>query len=365
MHIRRAAIEWKYFRFELLFFVTYYLLFPIFTGLEFAAIEHSFVDLSWTSFFRNVIYHLVYFPFNMFAGVIYYVLVRRSLVDKKPGRFILYSILFLAGLVLYKKAVYFVLSHINWLPEQLRSDAARWIKVKKLHFSLVYMFREFLCISALAYFVYSAKQDDQMRKLKEQQLFTELTYLKAQLHPHFFFNTMNSIYSLALKRSADTAPLVAKLADMMRYILYEADQARVSLHKEIQFLTNYIDAEKIRQHSNNRISLDVQGIQPGTLIEPLLFLPFIENAFKHGLQEETDNGFVQIVICQSDQELMLQVKNSKPSSLKEKPKGIGLQNAIKRLNLLYAGRYTLNIKEDANTYQLNCSLLTNDQMHNC
>lgn len=365
MHIWRPAIEWKYFRFELLFFVTYYLLFPIFTGLEFTAIEHSFVELSRASFFRDVIYQLVYFPVNMFAGIIYYVLVRQSLVAKKPGRFILYTILFLAGLVFYKKAGYFVLSHIEWLPGKLRSDAARWVKVKKLHFSVIYMFREFLCISALAYFVNSAKQDDQMRKLKEQQLFTELTYLKAQLHPHFFFNTMNSIYSLALKRSVDTAPLVAKLADMMRYILYEADQPRVPLYKEIQFLTNYIDAEKIRQPDNNRINFDVQCMQSGTFIEPLLFLPFIENAFKHGLQDETDNGFVQIVICQSDKELMLQVNNSKPSSPKEKPKGIGLHNAIKRLTLLYDSRYALNIKEDANTYQLNCSLPTNDQMHNC
>jgi len=360
----RPAIEWKYFRFELLFFVTYYLMFPAFSALEFTAVEHSFVELSKESFFRDLIYNLVYCPANMLAGIVYYVLVSRSLITKKLVRFILYTVLFLIGLVLYKKLVYLAVSNINWLPAKLVSDAARFARQNRFHFSIVYMCREFLCIVALAWFIYSAKQDDNMRILKEQKLLTELSYLKAQLHPHFFFNTMNNIYSLALKQSADTAPLVAKLADMMRYILYEAEQPKVPLQKEIQFLTNYIDAEKIRQHSNNSISFDVQGLQPHTRIEPLLFLPFIENAFKHGLHDETGNGLVQVVICETDNELILQVNNSKPQPVKERPKGIGVQNATRRLNLLYPGRYTLNIKEDANTYQLNLSLPTNDQMHN-
>jgi hypothetical protein len=335
-------------------------MFPVFSAVEFTTVEHSFIELSRASFVRDVVYNLVYCPANMFAGIIYYVVVSRSLVTKKLVRFILYTVLFLIGLVLYRKLVYLAVSNIDWLPDKLVSDAARLAKQNRFHFSIVYMCREFLCIVALAWFIYSFQQDEQMRKMKEQQLRTELTYLKAQLHPHFFFNTMNNIYSLALKQSADTAPLVAKLADMMRYILYEADQPKVPLQKEIQFLTNYIDAEKIRQHSNNRISFDVQAIQPNTTIAPLLLLPFIENAFKHGLHEETGNGFVQIVICQSDNELNLQVNNSKPQPLKERPKGIGQQNAIKRLNLLYAGRYVMNIKEDANTYQINLSLPTND-----
>jgi two-component system, LytTR family, sensor kinase len=359
----RSAIEWKYFRFELLFFISYYLMFPIFSSFEFTAVEHSFVELSRESFFRAIINNLVYSPANMFAGIVYYVLVSRSLVTKKLLRFILYTVLFLIGLVLYKKLVYLAVSNIHWLPAKLVSDAARLAKQNRFHFSIVYMCREFLCIVALAWFIYSAKQDDNMRILKEQQLLTELSYLKAQLHPHFFFNTINNIYSLALKRSADTAPLVAKLADMMRYILYEAEQPKVPLQKEIQFLTNYIDAEKIRQHNNNSISFDVQGVQPHTMIEPLLLLPFIENAFKHGLHEETGNGFVQVVICETNNELNLQVNNSKPQPVKEIPKGIGVQNATRRLNLLYPGRYVMNIKEDANTFHLNLSLPTNDQMH--
>lgn len=356
MHKWRADVEWKYLRIEILFFVIFFYVFPILTDVEYNYNEMHKVRL----FPQNIDFNLVYGTTSLLSGLVFYAIVRRSLIAKKPLLFALYTILFLICLHYYMEGVYVAVAHIEWLPEKLRYDALRWSKANVIHFSVIYMCRQFLCIGALAYFIYSAKQDDQMRKLKEQQLLTELTYLKAQLHPHFFFNTMNNIYSLALKRSADTAPLVARLADMMRYILYEAEQVAVPLNKEIQFLSNYIDAERIRHHSNNQINFDVQGIKPNAMIEPLLLLPFIENAFKHGLHEETGNGFVHIVICQSDTELIVQVSNSKPIQPKENQKGIGLQNAIKRLNLLYAGRHLMNIKDDTNAYQLNLSLQTND-----
>jgi two-component system, LytTR family, sensor kinase len=356
MHKWRTDAEWKYLRIEILFFVIFFYVFPILTEVEYSYNEMHNVRL----FTQNIDFHLVYGTTSLLPGLVFYAIVRRSLIAKKPLLFALYTILLLICMHYYMEGVYVAVAHIEWLPEKLRDDALRWSEANVIHFSVIYMCRQFLCIGALAYFIYSAKQDDQMRKLKEQQLLTELTYLKAQLHPHFFFNTMNNIYSLALKSSADTAPLVARLADMMRYILYEAEQVAVPLSKEIQFLTNYIDAEKIRHHGNNQINFDVQGIKPNAMIEPLLLLPFIENAFKHGLHEETGNGFVHIVICQSDTELIVQISNSKPIQPKENQKGIGLQNAIKRLNLLYAGRHVMNIKDDTNVYQLNLSLQIND-----
>lgn len=356
MHKWSADVEWKYLRIEILFFVIFFYVFPILTDVEYNYNEMHNVQL----FTNNIDFNLLYGTTNLLSGLAFYAIVRRSFISKKTWMFALYTILFLIGMHFYMKGVYVAVANIEWLPEKLRSDALRWSKANVIHFSVIYMFRQFLCIGALAYFIYSAKQDDQMRKLKEQQLLTELTYLKAQLHPHFFFNTMNNIYSLALKRSADTAPLVARLADMMRYILYEAEQVTVPLSNEIQFLTNYIDAEKIRHHGNNQINFDVQGIKPNVMIEPLLLLPFIENAFKHGLQEETGKGFVHIVIWQSGNELIVQVSNSKPTHPKKNQKGIGLQNAVKRLNLLYAGRHAMNIKDDTDAYQLNLSLQTND-----
>jgi hypothetical protein len=352
MHNWRTDRQWKYLWIEILFFVIFYYLFPILTDVEYSYNEMHNAAL----FSRNIDFDLIFGTTNLLSGLVFYAIVRKSLINKKPVQFIVYTILFLIGMHYYMQGVYMVVGHMDWVPEKIRHDALRWSKAKVIHFSVVYMFREFLCIAALAYFIRSAKQETQMRELKEQQLLTELNYLKAQLHPHFFFNTMNNIYSLALKRSEATAPLVAKLADMMRYILYEADRKKVLLSREVQFLTDYIDAEKIRHHSSNQISFDVQGITADATVEPLLLLPFIENAFKHGLHEETGNGFVNIVLCMSDAELILQVTNSKPAANSAGLKGIGLQNAVKRLNLLYPGKYVLDIKEDEHQYSLNLSL---------
>jgi two-component system LytT family sensor kinase len=351
MHKWPANVQWKYLRIEILFFVIFYYLFPVLTD-----IEYSFNEMHHAALFtKNIPFDLVYGTFSIPGALVFYFIVRKFMFSKRLPLFFLLVALYLVGYHYYKSGVYYLVGHSGWFPDDLEKSALRWYKSDSIHFSVIYMFREFLCIGALAYFIRSAKQDTQMRELKEQQLLTELNYLKAQLHPHFFFNTMNNIYALALKRSEATAPLVAKLADMMRYILYEADLIKVPLSREVQFLTDYIDAEKIRHHNSNQISFDVQGITAHA-IQPLLLLPFIENAFKHGLHEETGNGFVNIVLCMTDAELILQVTNSKPAVNSAGLKGIGLQNAVKRLNLLYPGKYVLDIKEDEHQYNLNLSL---------
>lgn len=197
-----------------------------------------------------------------------------------------------------------------------------------------------------------------MKALKEQQLVSELNYLKAQLHPHFFFNTINNIYALALKQSTETAPMVARLGEMMRYILYEADQPSVPLSRELAFLSDYIEVEKIRHQAHIDIQFDMQGIRADHRMEPLLLLPFIENAFKHGLEEETQNGFVHIVICQTDQDLTLQVSNSVPRAGKKPLPGIGIENVRKRLDILFPGRHQLETTGTPGRYEVTL-ILTN------
>ena len=334
----------------MVFFIVFYYLFPILTDIEYAHNERG----DSTLFVNGISDWLVYGTTNLFSGAIFYLIVRHALVSKKLMLFILYMALFLTGLHYYTKVVYLIVANCKWLPQQMQQNAARWAQRDVIHFSVVYMFREFLCIGALAYFIYSSKKEAELRALKEQQLVSELNYLKAQLHPHFFFNTMNNIYSLALKQSKDTAPVVARLADMMRYVLYEADQPRVLLKKEIAFLNDYVEVERIR-HQHNTIQFDVQGINNDLTIEPLLMLPFIENAFKHGLEEETGQGFVNIILCVIENELTLEVSNSKPIAPNPST-GIGLQNVTKRLQLLYPGRHDLRVNEEAGTYHVTLTL---------
>lgn len=184
---------------------------------------------------------------------------------------------------------------------------------------------------------------------------SELTYLKSQLQPHFFFNTLNNIYSLALKQSEDTAPLVAKLADMMRYILYKTDLPLVLLKDEITFIKNYVEVEQIRYRSNINISLDVQGIDEHTDIAPLLLLPFIENAFKHGVEEEETTGYITIKICKIADELILEVENS-VAPKRYTGEGVGLVNVKKRLALLYPDKYTLIVQPKGAIFYVNLSI---------
>lgn len=356
MQIWQGETEWKYLKTELLFFLVFFYLFPILTDLEYNTVEVHHASL----FLKDIGSNLLYGTFNLLAFIPFYKLVQIFLFRRRILLFVLTTVAFMVCFQYYMMGIYYFIGHFPWFSGKLHRDALKWYQASfHLNFSIIYIFQQFICIVALAYYIRSARQDEQVAQLKEQQLLTELNYLKAQLHPHFFFNTMNNIYALAQKKSPDTATLVAKLADMMRYILYEADQKSVPLGKEIDFITNYVEVEQIRHHQHISISIDVQGIRKDAGIEPLLLLPFIENAFKHGLQEETEKGFVSIIICMTEKELTLAVDNSKPAGeTTAAPKGIGLQNVMKRLNLLYPGHHQLDIKEDESNYQVYLTLQT-------
>jgi LytS/YehU family sensor histidine kinase len=324
-------------------------LFPIISSFE-----YNFIERHKAEFGTDVASTLLYGSFDITAFVIYYKLIQLFLFRRRFWVFICSSIVYLFVYHFYRRGLYFSISHIPVFSTTIRSEALKWYNANsRINFSVVYMCMNFLCLTALAYFIRSSKQDEQMHILKEQQLLSELKYLKGQIQPHFFFNTLNNIYSLALKQSTDTAPMVAKLGEMMRYILYEADQKVVLLDREIAFLNNYIAIEKIRHTEVVSIKFDVQGVTNITRIEPFLLLPFIENAFKHGLQNETANGFVNIVLCMTENELILDVKNSKPAQKESgKTPGTGLKNVIKRLDILFEKKYQLSTNEQANEYQL-------------
>ncbi len=352
MELYFSKAQWKYLRIEAAFFLVFFCLFPILSGFEYRFIELHMSNVLPTELISNLYYGI----FDVFTALVYYKIVQRYLFDRRYLSFTFATISYLIIYHFYRSGLYYLTAHFGLLPDNLQKEALRWYNVhSRVRFSTAYMGMQFLCIIALAYFIRSLKQDEQMKTLREQQLVSELNYLKAQLNPHFFFNTINNIYALALKQSSDTAPMVAKLGDMMRYILYETEHKTVSLSKEIDFLNNYIVVERIR-HKHNRIQFDVQGISNNVIIEPLLLLPFIENAFKHGLEEETTAGFVTIVICLNEDELMLEVVNSKPFNQMSTVKGIGLQNVIKRLKILYPDRYLLEVNDEHGRYQVLLSL---------
>lgn len=341
----------KYFKIEAIFFVTYFYLFRILTDFEYNYWERHITGVSW----QDVEYDLVFGTSSLIAFVVFYRIFKSYLEKPRLGRLVLYLIAFLVAYSLYGKVTDYIFAHWSWLTAETRRLALQQYQSKSIGYSVAYMLKEFLAVSFLAYFVHSAEQNERMKALKEQQLLSELAYLKAQLQPHFFFNTLNNIYALALKQSAATAPVVAKLSEMMRYMLYQSDQEQVFLKDEIAFIKNYVEVEQIRYRDAISIQLDVQGIDQRATISPLLLLPFIENAFKHGVEEEQDKGFVTIVICQTEDELLMEISNSIAKMI-TKPGGIGLANVQKRLELLYANRYRLEQQADEKTYRVSLTL---------
>lgn len=354
----------KYIRIEVAFFVIYFLLFPILTVIEMHLFEpHP----SKFNIGENLLYGIV----GMIPPWICYKLVIQGyLFNKQYLKFILTFMVYLALSKYYDITVYWIISKISFLPLNVTERAISGyninIKYNLGHFISVYMLRELIVLSALAYFIRSAILDKKIGELKAQQLQSELNYLKVQLQPHFFFNTLNNIYALTLQRSEKAAPLVAKHSEMMRYILYESSQNKVNLTKEIDFLKNYTEVETLRHSDKIDVSFETQGINENALIEPLLLLPFVENAFKHGIREEILEGYVHIIISLVENELFVEITNSKPATRKLKSAGIGLQNVIRRLDILYPDRYTLFVKNNDDSYELRLTLIVNtdDQMHN-
>ena len=193
------------------------------------------------------------------------------------------------------------------------------------------------------------------QELQKRSLESELNFLKSQINPHFLFNTLNNLYALTLKKSDDAPEIVLKLSEMMRYMLYECNEKRVMLSKEINYLRNYLDLESIRQGSKVNIEFTSTGSVDSQKIAPLVFIPFVENCFKHGLKNEIGDGYVKIEINASYTDLNLKVVNSKASSLPspasiKKSGGIGLLNVRKRLDLHYGEHYNLEIKDFPNEY---------------
>jgi len=193
------------------------------------------------------------------------------------------------------------------------------------------------------------------RNLENQRLSAELSFLKSQINPHFLFNSLNSIYSLAYQRSETTPDAILKLSEIMRYMLYECNDNEVSLEKELQYLQNYIELQKIRFGKKAYIDFKINGKVDGQQIVPLLLIAFIENAFKHGVANDPGSA-IRLLIEVDESHLYFFIQNRKHNNNKDNLGGIGLINVKRRLDLLYPNRYKLDIIDGKETYTCELTL---------
>ncbi len=213
-------------------------------------------------------------------------------------------------------------------------------------FEHLFQFSIVLILSALI------RLNNRLRQTEKEKLNAELSYLKAQINPHFLFNTLNSIYSSAIQENADgTATAVVKLSGMMRYVISEAHNDFVSLEKEINYISDYIELQKIRLGHTVQVKYHVTGATAGKKIAPLVLISFIENAFKHGVNPE-QSSVIAIEIDIAEETMQLLVSNSKVITVNAGTirQNIGLENTRNRLQLLYPSKHELLINEDEKEY---------------
>jgi len=198
--------------------------------------------------------------------------------------------------------------------------------------------------------------------LAKEKTKAELQLLKAQVHPHFLFNTLNNIYFFTLTNSTQAPVMIKKLSGMLHYILNECNLSFVPLGKEIKMIRDYMALEKIRYAEQMQMTIDIQDDHDGKMIAPLLLIPFVENSFKHGASKMITQPWIKLNLCVENNRLDFSIINSKPSNI-ESPmtKGnIGLKNVRKRLELLYPGTHELNIVSEPDNYAVHLSLQLHD-----
>ncbi len=293
----------------------------------------------------------------VFAVVVYTNLLFLFPTYLKPGRFWIY----LAGLI----GLSVVFTPMELVIKYFLFSYRETIQVDLLNNMEAYFFGNFLIggVSSMGKIMTDwIAENRKKQEVVNETMQSELRFLKSQINPHFLFNTLNSLYALTLKKSDKAPDIVIKLSEMMRYMLYECNEPEVPLRKEINYLQNYLDLERLRQREGIDITLIVEGSVVDQQIAPLLLIPFLENSFKHGINAAIRGGFVHAHLQVETRAVRFTLENTKGNVLPRSPDsarpsgGIGLVNVRRRLELLYPDRHSLDITETPSTYSVHLDL---------
>jgi two-component system LytT family sensor kinase len=305
----------------------------------------------WTGYDLTVIFGY-YGLINVSIFYVNYTLLVPQLVrnQKKYGMYIMAIALMIIGMT----AVKTILASLNSgiILTEYNSETKTLVPISLLAYVLraVFISGFFIVVSALIKFAVDWFSNERIqRNLESEKKDMELQFLKSQLNPHFLFNSLNNIYSLAYQKSDKTADAILKLSEMMRYMIYESNDSWVSLNKEIQYVQSYIDLQRLRFKNGASVELTLNGEIDGQQIVPLILISFVENAFKHGVADDPKNP-IQINLIANQKILNFSIRNKKNNANKDAMSGVGLNNVERRLQLLYPDRYKLNIVNSATHY---------------
>jgi two-component system LytT family sensor kinase len=300
---------------------------------------------------------------NFYLLLFYYfnteLLIPKLLARKK---WLWYTLAILASLIIYVQIPRLFEDAIRAeLPEKVAKRIARYRRTtwrNPFNGTTAVFFLVFTVGTCIKLIQQWLSSEETRREIENDKLNTELSFLKSQINPHFLFNTLNNIYSLAVVKSDATAPAVMKLSAIMRYVISDTKQNWVPLEKEIQFIQHYIDLQKVRLTEKVKIDFTVSGNIEGKNVAPLIFIPFVENAFKYGISTK-ENSDIIIRVDVAGKEVKLTVNNKIIAQERDADgnTGIGLKNTKRRLELLYPETHTLEVKKEENHFNVNLSLI--------
>lgn len=325
-----------------LLFWCIYLTFNIYSASFFSQVR----GYDWT---RGILFTVIQFAFTFaIAYLNYFVFLPRFLNHKKIWRYLFEFITPFAVLVMLR--VYVQRYMIEGSPRAEFFNSHMYV----IQVAAITLFIT-IFVSMLRFAVDWFELEARKREMENEKLYAELNFLRAQINPHFLFNTLNNLYYLAYSKSDNTTEVISKLSQMMRYMIYESNHEKVLLSKEIEYMQNYISLEQLRLNNQVPIQFSVEGETENIWVAPLIFITFLENAFKHGVNNKSSGAWINLSIKMSGKQCTYTVENSKlPASAdsKEGKSGIGLQNVKRRLELSYPGQYQLKADDRPDRYSV-------------
>ena len=329
---------------------------PISSQILFWIGYFTFNTIRWGSFYSDYAYsfksNLIEFPFHIALSYIFIFYLLPKLFNGKVIDFFTLLVISLGLALVLKFLVAYYFTSGDVMPEY-----AGITSTLNLAYATSYLLGQIYVIgfvTAIKLAIDWIKQKEYLTETNEMLLENELKYLRSQIQPHFFFNTLNNLYSLTIDKSDKAPDLILKLSDLMKYFLYETGKEFQTLENEISHIQDYIEIEKLRYDENLKVNFNINSKTKKVIVKPLILIPLVENAFKHGARNSKKNGYITIDLNATSNLLDFRIENSfeKPTKkIKAQIGGIGLTNLKKRLDLNYGPDFfNLDIIKEKNKY---------------
>ena len=324
--------------------------------LSFAISEWSYRN----TFTDAIVFEILGLPVRLIAVYInWFILIPTFLYLNKYYHYVISLLVLLSILAVIHRIFVLYYGYPIFFPEWLEGQEVHVFKFTRLVQIVLIILLPLAITTGWKLFTDLKEKHRQTKELEKEKTDAELNYLKSQINPHFLFNTLNTIYGLSLKSSKKTPELILKLSDFLSFSLYESSQKLIPIEKEIALMNDFIALEKSRFEDRVKVHIELEGNKLNSIfIPPLILVPFVENAFKHSLKNETEIATINIKLLVRNDQVIFKVENSKPNEfvVMDKKNGLGLANIKKRLDIIYTNNYSLDINDNPRKYYIDLKI---------